>query len=493
MKWLRTHTLLLAAVISLILTPATAHAFTLLVCDGSGGVLTGTLFNDDPGAVGSTCKYDGQPILEHVFSYIICNFTIILNQIMGWMYCGLQWALYDVVKIILIIYVGVYGAQMLIGTAQLSAKDGIIRMLKLGAVWTVTSNAAYGIYFIFNFFVSFIATASKAVINTLAFAVPVENDGICANAPLDGTDLLTLYDFLDYLVCHAMIGTASSGNAKVLGFFLAMMWTLPPVYATAVWWFTITFWTLVRTVIGFLKCLAAVAFLTTLSPIFLSCMLFKVTSYLFENWLRFMIAFSVQVVVVFGIIICWILIAYQFIGFFNDLSELIFPWVPTVIPGPVYNPATSWAICPPLYGTNVFGQPTAVCPAGFDANPPPCDDLGFCFPPTNPNWELDQQKLIPPTEVINHGEFLYYLFFHFITLLLVTYAFSTLLEKADEIARSLAGPSNIPQLLPGFGNKGFGNFKTPQTPKMFNTGTSNMGRSATAVAKNLHKMVGNRK
>jgi|GEM_PF-5212693 len=494
MKWIRQYTFLVAAVVSLIFAPTAAHAFTLLQCNPADGtVLTGTLFNEDAGASGSSCKYSSEPIIEHVFTQIICNFTIIVNQIMGQMYCGLQFALIDTIKILLIIYVAVYGAQMLIGTAQLNAKDGIIRLIKLGVVWSIASNAAYGISFIFEFFMSFIATASKAVINTLAFAVPVEDDGVCANIPVDGSDLLTLYDFLDYMVCHALVGPAASANTKVLGFFMAMIWTLFPMYTVAVWWFTTTFKTLVRTVIGFLKCLATIAFLVTLSPIFLSFMLFKVTSHLFENWLRFMIAFSVQVIIVFGIIVCWILVVYQFIGFFNDLSDLIFPYVPTNVPGPVYAPANGYAICPPIYGTNGYGEPTAVCPSGFDANPPPCDDMGICSAPTNPNWEQHAKALIAPAEVINQAHFLYYVFFHLITLLLITYAFSVLLEKADEIAKSLAGPSNIPTLLPGFGQNGFGNFKSPQTPKMFSAGARDAGKSVGDVASRMGGLAGKRK
>jgi len=105
--------------------------------------------------------------------------------------------------------------------------------------------------------------------------------------------------------------------------------------------------------------------------VFLGFFLFQSTAYLFENWLRSMISFSVQVVVVLAIIVFWIMSINQFVGFFNDLSKLIYPFEPIQVTAGVWSPSNGWGICDPIYGTDSnTGEPTAKCRSGFNAYPP---------------------------------------------------------------------------------------------------------------------------
>jgi len=81
---------------------------------------------------------------------------------------------------------------------------------------------------------------------------------------------------------------------------------------------------LMRTLLSFLLALSTIAFLITLSPIFLSFMLFKVTYHFFESWLRYMVSYALQIIIVFAIISLWITSMMLFAPFFNDMSKLIF-------------------------------------------------------------------------------------------------------------------------------------------------------------------------
>ena len=481
--------------VALVFTPTAANAFALLQCDGNGSAIDGTtLFDADTTNHTGECVYSNQPVVQHVFSTVICNFVIILNQIMDSMYCGMHYYLLGTISALLTLYVTVYGAQILMGTAQLSTRDALTRLLKLSFIYVFATQSAYGISLIFNFFMGFIADASAAVLNSLSDNVGAQSDGVCSFYGLDGSNVMTMYSFLDYLVCHAILGPASTANAKVQGLFLAMIFLLAPMTLMFQWWLMTTIKTMVLTLVAFLKAVAVIAFLVTLSPVFLGFFLFQSTAYIFENWLRYLIAFSVQVVIILAMVVFWVMTINQFVGFFNELSELIYPYDPVEIEGGVFRQATGWAICPPQYSIDATGEPTAACSSGFNAYAPNwCPIHSRCTPDEYNNtleryWR-DQKKLLPPGAIIAQGEFLYYIFYHLITLLLISYAFSVLLNKSDEIATSLAGQSSAPALVPGWGNN-IGNANSFKAPSLAKAQPGDKG--ASKLATDFHKLVGKR-
>ena len=494
MEQVRRYLFLWAAMVALVFTPTAANAFALLQCDGNGSAIGGTtLFDADPTNHTGECMYSNQPVVQHVFSTVICNFVIILNQIMDSMYCGMHYYLITTISALLTLYLTVYGAQILMGTAQLSTRDAITRLLKLSFIYVFATQSAYGISLIFNFFMGFIADASTAVLNSLSNSVGAQTDGVCNFYGLDGSNVMSMYSFLDYLVCHAFLGPASTANSKVLGFFMGMIAALFPMTLMFQWWLMLTINLVKDTLIAFLKAVAVIAFLVTLSPVFLGFFLFQSTTYLFENWLRYLVSFSVQIVIIIAMVVFWIMTINQFVGFFNELSELIYPYEPIEIQGGIFRQATGWAICPPKYDIDFNGEPTAACANGFNAYPPNwCPIHSRCTPDEYNNtlqvYLRDQMKLLPPEAIIAQGEFLYYIFYHLITLLLISYAFSVLLNKADEIATSLAGPSSAPALVPGWGNN-LGNANSFKAPPFAKTNPGN-NKGASKLAADFHKLVG---
>jgi type IV secretory pathway VirB6-like protein len=523
---LRQWIALLVMAAGLALTPAAAHAFAPLECDATGRAVAGTsLFNADKAEHianrRGVCQYEDLPPIQHIFSLVICRFVQILNIIMNDMYCGIHFYLNGIVKALLTLYLTVYGAQILMGTAQLSTRDSIIRMLKLCFVYVFAADSAWGISFIFRFFMGFIHDANMAVMNVLGGRIAPQNDGLCEYLGLDNDDVMSMYSYMDYLVCHSLVGPASEANTRVQGLMLALALTAAPVTLLFQWWVMTTLKTLVRTIVTFLKAFAGVAFLTTISPVFLGFFLFQSTAYLFENWLRYIIAFSVQIVITLSIVVFWILTIDHFVGFFNQLSDVIYPYTPAKTVGADTVPARGWGICPGKFGTDEDGLPTVVCMApkhssptpdttgyapppatcrngghggAFDANPPECKTDASttpptvtCKPPKNPHWYCDAMDVMPPVRIINQGEFLYFVCYHLFTLLLISYCFSVLLEKTSDIARSLSGTSSAPSLVPGFGNN-LGNangFKAPA----FAGSDSPIGAATKNLGLDFHKMV----
>lgn len=408
----RSFWLVFIAFIPLVLMPVQAYAaYEQLWCNGPA-VGGGTLYYANIDTAEGNCQYQG---INHVFSQVICNFVTVLNKVLDQFYCGMQYALKNTLAILLTIYVTVFGVQLLLGTAQLNSKDVIVRLLKISAVWTFATEASWGVGFVFNFFMSVINEGSSWVVNPIRNIATVDlsiigqsPDTPAANiipAMNDG-DVMPLFGFLDRLVYGAFAGPLSSGNTKIMGFFVAVGLIYTPLSALALWWLWTTFITLVRTMMSFMMCLAAIAFLVALSPIFLSLMLFQATNHFFENWLRYMISYSLQVILVFAIIVLWVVVVSKFIAFFADLADLIFPVSPIMVPGPLYDPLNSWGICPPIYGEALDGSPTAVCPEGFDPDSATDPD----------SWLFYQQALILPSNIAKETKLIYYICYHFLSL-----------------------------------------------------------------------------
>jgi len=223
------------------------------------------------------------------------------------------------------------------------------------------------------------------------------------------------------------------------------MAAFPPVFMLVFGWVMETFMLLMRTLLSFLLALSTIAFLITLSPIFLSFMLFKVTYHFFESWLRYMVSYALQIIIVFAIISLWITSMMLFAPFFKRHVKLIFPYQQVENKGADGHAARFLGSAAAVSRPNAYG-PVAVCKPGAS---------GGVFDPnqaTNPGfYQADQKKLIAPPRMVQETTFMYYLIYHMVTLILIAYAFNILLKNAPDLARDLVGSGQIPPLGAGFG------------------------------------------
>lgn len=414
--------LLLTALISLVFMPQAAQAaFSPLACDGSGNVVPGTqLYYADAGANEGACASTG---IQHILGTVLCNFVLILDSVLGKLYCGVQFSMTNILALIFTVYIAVFGAQLLMGATRLNIKEFVTRLVKIAIVWVFATESAYGINLAFTFFMGVINDGSAWVISTI---LPAAGETNAQSTPI--------FDYIDQLVYQAITGPFVSANEKVLSFFVVMMPFFPPLGLAALYWLLETFTMLVRTLINFMLSVSVIALLISLSPIFMSFMLFQSTFHFFETWLRYMTSYSLQIVIVFAAITLWISTMQFYVDFFNDLSDMIFPYQQVWIVSEMFNPSDNWAICPPNYGWDPYG-PTAACPAGFD-------------PINNPDDEI---ALIPPSRLLEEQDFLKYVFYHMGTLIVIAFGFNSLLKNSHEIARELGGPVQAPPLDSRFG------------------------------------------
>lgn len=483
----------LLAAWSLILFPASAQAEGGdLLCAADGSVRSGSFWNTTAGASGTACQYSG---LEHIFGQVVCSFTSIVNSVIGKVYCSIQVALLDTVQILLTVYVAVFGVQILMGMTQLSSKEIMTRLLKIAGVWMFVSQSGYMIGYVFNFFVDLGASGIFWALGS----IPIGNTGSTCMSTINTAGLqsvMPVYAYLDKMIYCAVLAPISSANVGILGFFLAMSIIVPPVFMMGLYWLWSILSVLVRAAISFLMSISALAFLIALSPIFLSLMLFQVTYQFFENWLRYLISFSIQMIVVFACIGLWLTTVPLIVGFFTELSGIVFNSDRSTTTATATNLSKGWGICPYKFAPNTyvpsvrcdkagFNPDTSTTSAGYlaarqqsiDANDPAIlqnyikdrqkdkesviplsklsasenDPLNGC---TNPVSCPSGTNFVGGNKSL--GDLLYYVFYHLISLIIISYAFDALLRIAPEIASALAGPEYIFNVGQGFGAGGFG-------------------------------------
>lgn len=455
---------------SLVLLPSIALASNdaTLTCTNGQPTPGTVLYNTDPNDANSACYYTGE---KHIFSQVICNTISIVNDVLSNMYCSMQDALKNLLAIVITLYIAVFGVQILIGTTRLNAREIVTRLIKIAAVWVLVTESWAGIGIAFSFFLAAagdgVAWVMSALPNALA-TPPGQPPSFCHDPNAAATTgVMAGFARLDELICDATVGPLTTANSKTIGIFLAMMVIPPlwPVFGLAAYWLWMNFVIMVRALISFLLAIVALAFLIALSPIFLSMMLFKVTFYMFENWLKYMTSFAVQVVIIFACIALWMLVTLNFVGFFNDLGDTVFYFQKVQMGSAVQNNSDTWGICPYDFSPTKPGStqqdfadymPYVKCKPTF--NPRTDDPI--------PASAFLLNKEDANGDPVDSTLYIFYVIYHLIVLIIIAYAFQALMQSAPSIAVQLSGPQYVPMIGGGgFAFNRYGQLMTRGAPK----------------------------
>lgn len=451
MARLRHWCLIWAALCGIALFPLQAQAaFEYVTCTPEGGVANGEFFPADAGQ--GACQWSG---IEHIFSQVICNFVTILNEVMAKTYCGMQHTLAQILALVIGLYIMIFGVQILIGLTQLNAREIVVRLLKIGGVWTFVTQSTWGVNYAFHFFIS----AATMGINWALRAIPNVDDASAICHFSDTGGVMPIYSYIDCLIYQAVIGPFTQANSELVFFFALMSYIIPPLFMMAIYWLLTTLGILVRTLVSFMMGIAAITFLIALAPVFLSLMLFNTTYQFFESWLKYMISYTLQIIITFSCVAMWVYTMTFFVGFFDELADVIFQYKSYhVVSAQTVSTQDTLSICPYRYQTDASGTPHVACAEALDPNPE-----------TNPlGWRQDQNKMIVISNIDQKYDELsapqqtalnklsYFVIFHLITLIIICYAFDALMKQSPVIARQLSGPQYTPILGQGFGMSGFG-------------------------------------
>ena len=437
----------------MIALPGAAFANFDLACN-NGFPVEGTFIFPGVGNVDS-----GQPCpfgFTQPFSLLNCFFQGILNEVIARMYCGIQFQLAPLLLSLITLFITIYGIMFTMGLAALTARELVTRLIKIALIWTFATNAAWGIGLAFFFIIGGIG---EIITWILAVLFPLNPGAISA------TGNGAIFDFvaqIDFLIFNQVTGGLTTQGFALLGFFATLIALMFPVFLLFLVYMMTVMAILVRTIITYLIGITAISFLLAIGPIFVSLALFQSTYTFFDSWLRYIVSFAMQIILVFAAVALWLYVITFAGSFFVDLAAMIVPYEDVVESQTGFGVfRNTWGIC---YNVPIdpgdSGDPWR-CDPGTGS--PYCQATGdlYC---TLQAKDLKTDQLLPyadaapPKAYSANNVFISWIVRNLISLGILMYAFDALLRIMPNLARQLAGPIFAPQIA---GGPGFGTVRAP--------------------------------
>ncbi len=422
--------------------PAMAWAWSPLVCN-SGIPGVGTSLYDTTGVCSSTAPIP-------IFSILACSFQQILNSVLSKVYCGVQYKLANIITASILLYVIIFGMMMVMGIVPITMKEASVRLMKIVFVWIFATNAAWGIGFGFKFLLGFIDGGMNWVLSIAA-------------APW-GCSSSYVMETLDCMIASQLTAPFSDAGYRLMAFFSALSVAIFPIFMFFLYFLVKSIIVLVRSVITYLLGISVIAFLISMAPIFVSCALFKVTYTFFDSWLRYLISFAFQVVLVFASVALLLVIISNFgTNFVASLVNVIIPYNNTWWVSPVRMELNAVAVCPTGIGLGPYG-PVLSCTS------------------TNP------ADLVPPSAWVFQTGLMYFLLLNITSQVVIVFMFDTLNKNIPDIARQLAGPAYAP-MLGGGGGSPYGGIHYPGESALSGAGMGAAQRVSGGAAAGIRSLL----
>lgn len=373
--------------------------------------------------------------ITHIFSGFVCQFEKLVSQVFGTFYCGMQYYLEGPLMAFTTLFVVFIGVGFLTSYLQFTAKDVVMILFKIALVWTLATQSHIMISYVFNGFLGFMQGSVYIVLQSLA---PMGTTTLSPNDGLFGKMDEIIEQVVSNSVSASMVdGVDAAGNPIKIPSFLggncvndplkiiiAIGISMPPLMMILLMTFLKLVTVLCKTLLGYLLCITGVMFLLTLSPIFLSLGLFRITQGFFASWLSLLVGFAVQVFIMFAFLA--VAIGLFANSQFSDYQDLVMPW------GQEYS-----------HDAIRFGVPAPPDPAqpgGFfctlcDINPATLD-ISFekgsgpqCKTPKTP---------VPPTALYSSQSIVEMLGIKIFMLALIAYLFESILNLAPQVSAQLS-------------------------------------------------------
>lgn len=302
-----------------VLLPAFAYAqVSTAGFSCSGGHATGSLYDAGAGVCPTTMKF------SNVFSFLLCHTEQISANLLGSMYCGVMSALQPAVTATVTLAVLFAGTGFMIGFTNITGKDFLALLLKIAAVYAFATDADLIIGIGYNLLVSGLREGTAVAISSL----------YRANGSLAPDTALGVYALMDGFLAQALhFATDAIGQTwdqehnpcqnAIFAVMAIMAIAFPPIFYIGLMMIARIAMTFLRAVFGYMYSVVGITFLLTLSPFFLSFMLFKQTQSLFEKWLGYLVSFSLQLVIVFAFLSFILSIRIDHVT--NSLTDVIMP------------------------------------------------------------------------------------------------------------------------------------------------------------------------
>lgn len=195
---------------------------------------------------------------------------------------------FQYVRAVLNLYIVIFGIMFLMGMVQISAKDLVIRIIKIAFVAGLLNGQTYLFFnqYIFKIIISF----TNEIIGNIAGYNSVTQGGIVN--PFMFLDGLMTKMFFSKIFVVQVLSLISFGFAGIFYFIIILTFILMIIL------------TLFRAIAVYIMSFIGMAVLISLAPIFLTFVLFNQTKSLFDNWVKTLVRFMLEpIILLVGIIV----------------------------------------------------------------------------------------------------------------------------------------------------------------------------------------------
>ncbi len=229
--------------------------------------------------------------------------------IIRWMYMAIvqDSGFITILQISLSFYIAFYGLAHLMGLAQITYKELVNRVIKIGLIIFFTSKTSW------NFYNDLVVGLFKDVMDYVVASIMNITD-----ANIDPTSMIkiaqmdraadasnaTRFSYVDLIIKKLL----SAGTAKkVFGLFFADIFGI--IYIPIIY-FLIGFfiYVMLTIAVAYIVALIKIIFVLSLGPIFIVFSLFSYTQGMFKNWISFLGSRSLEIVVLFTILYNFLLL-----------------------------------------------------------------------------------------------------------------------------------------------------------------------------------------
>ncbi len=278
------------------------------------------------GGVGGVSFYAPNCQATGIFSEFICTYETIVSDVLSETYCAMVESMRKPLAAMLTLFVTFWGVMLLTGQTPFTARDGFVMLLKFAFVFAAATEAEFTLRYLYN-----------GVMSLLQGGVIIILDSISGTKFSGGGSILAQIDettngIVNQFALAQNAAPGAGGNEDCKGAVLAMsLMFLASAPAITMLAFTMIFklaMVAIKTIFAYLMALTGIMFLITLVPVFASFLLFKTTSGMFDMWIKYMLSFALQVVIVFAFI--GFVIKLEIIEDFSELLELAAPYEATI-------------------------------------------------------------------------------------------------------------------------------------------------------------------
>ncbi len=395
----------------------------------------------------------GAPILDAnkrkrsagLFSRFFCVMETTLGLVISSTFCAIRDAWMAPFTAMMLLFMTITGIGFILGIVRLTVKEVSIVIFKMAIISLFILNADFAMEIAFGLYIGVMQETVRMMMdgfNAMAVKMPDISTNFISAGDMaknvqdsvgTGNPFAKIDNQWDSMQTYMYSPTNNLTFCSIFTFLLMIVWLLP--FASMIIFFALlTFLAFfARAAYGYMFALVMVTFLIAAMPIFVSCALFKVTTDLFEHWLKYLGSMVIQIFIVFAIMAFASLLDFD--AFLSAVNSMIVPY--DFAPVSQLSSFISFPLC-------------SICDA-----PNFTTKGALPFPLLDIKKPCTSQNAMEYKDLIGHTEFINFLFMNGAALYIITRVMEKFVEAGPDMAKMLGG-AKLVHTIGGLSSSGSG-------------------------------------